>query len=103
MVDESRQNQRGRQGGAGFPRWIARAWALPRKASTGTRGQVQKGYVRLKCRYGLRYNKAMLLAAFVALFSPVPGSALVAVLLVVVIAEAHRRISSRRGWAVTTL
>jgi hypothetical protein len=36
-------------------------------------------------------------AAFVALFSPIPGSVLVAVALIVVIAEVRRAISKRDG------
>jgi hypothetical protein len=37
-------------------------------------------------------------AAFVALFSPIPGSVPVAMALIVVIAEAHRAVSKRGGF-----
>jgi hypothetical protein len=39
-------------------------------------------------RYGPRYTKAMLSVAFLTLFLPIPGSLLVGLALIVVIAEA---------------
>jgi hypothetical protein len=77
--------------------WLAMVTAFPRKALTGAIAQVKKRYAALKNRYGPRYTKAMLLAAFIALFVPIPGSALLAVGLVVVIAEGHRAMSKKRG------
>jgi hypothetical protein len=71
---------------------------LPRKALTGVIAKVKKGYRQLKSRYGPRYTKAMVGAAFVALFLPIPGSVLVAVALIVVVAEAHRAVSKRSGF-----
>jgi hypothetical protein len=79
--------------------WVATASALPRKALTLANDQVKKRYEGLKHRYGPRYSNAMLGAAFLALFSPVPGSLLVGVALIVVIAEAQRAISRRGGLA----
>jgi len=55
--------------------------------------QVKKKYQQLKDRYGPRYTQVMLGAAFVALFLPMPGSTLIAIALVVVIAEVHRGIA----------
>ena len=66
---------------------VGKIRTLPRKALTGVIAKVNKGYRQLKRRYGPRYTKAMVGAAFVALFSPIPGSVLVALALIVVIAE----------------
>jgi hypothetical protein len=44
------------------------------------------------------YTKAMVGAALVALFSPLPGSVLVAVALIVLIAEVQRAVSERGGF-----
>jgi serine phosphatase RsbU (regulator of sigma subunit) len=71
--------------------------ALPRKALTGAVTQVRKRYQGLKHRYGPRYTSAMMCAAFLGLFSPLPGSILMGVALVVVTAEAHRAISKQGG------
>jgi hypothetical protein len=79
--------------------WGAWAKALPRKGLTGAIALVKKLYQKLKDRYGPRYTKAMVLVAFLALFSPVPGSVPVGVGLIVVLAEAHRAISRRGGCA----
>lgn len=48
------------------------------------------GYGRLKNRYGPRYTRGMLGAAFVGLFLPIPGSSLLCVAVVASIAEFHR-------------
>jgi hypothetical protein len=77
--------------------WVGKVRTLPRMVFTGVIAQVTKGYRQLKSRYGLRYTKAMVGAAFVALFSPIPGSVPVAVALIVVVAEVHRSISKRGG------
>jgi hypothetical protein len=69
----------------------------PCKVLTGVIAQVKKRFKHLKRRYGPRYTKALVGAAFVALFSPIPGSVLLAVALIVVVAEVHRSISKRGG------
>jgi hypothetical protein len=51
---------------------------------------VQRRFKQLKSRYGPQYTKAMVGSAFVALFLPIPGSVLVVVAIIVVIAELHR-------------
>jgi hypothetical protein len=70
-------------------------WAsgLPRKLLAGVVAQVKKRYGHLKERYGPRYTRFMLGAAFFALFSPIPGSVLIVIALVVAVAETHRAIS----------
>jgi hypothetical protein len=75
---------------------------LPRKVLTGVIVQVKKRFKQLKSRYGPRYSKAMVGAAFVALFSPIPGSVLIAVALIVVITEVHWAISKRSGFPKTS-
>src|SRR5712692_12061358 len=77
--------------------WVAKARALPRQVWSAAMAQVQKRYQALKHRYGPRYTKAMLSAAFLAFFLPLPGSSLVGVALLVVIAEVHRTLSRRGG------
>jgi hypothetical protein len=71
--------------------------AIPRKVLAGAISQVKTRFKQLKGRYGPHYTKAMVGAAFVALFSPVPGSVLVAVAAIVMIAEVHCAISRRNG------
>src|SRR5438477_235323 len=71
---------------------------LPRNVLTGVISHVKKRYSQLKSRYGPRYTKAMVGAAFVALFSPLPGSVLIAVALIIMIAEAQRAISKAGGF-----
>lgn len=78
--------------------WVAKARAWPRTVLTVAIARVKTRYGRLKKRYGRRYTKAMLLVVFLALFSPLPGSTLVGVGLIAVIAEAHRAISRRGGF-----
>ena len=72
---------------------VAKAGTLPRKAWTGNIARVKNGYGQLKRRYGPRYTSAMLGAAFVGVFLPIPGSSLLCVAVVVSIAEVHRAIS----------
>lgn len=55
----------------------------------------KSGYGQLKNRYGPRYAKGMMAAACFTLFVPLPGISLLAVALVVAVAEAHRAISRR--------
>ncbi len=76
--------------------WLAKARAFPRKVLTGSLAPAKKTYEALKNRYGPRYTKALLIAVFIALFVPIPGSTLLAVGLIVVIAEVHRKISKLR-------
>ena len=64
---------------------------------TGAIAQVKERYKKLKRRYGPRYYKAMLGATFFTFFLPIPGSLLIGVALIVVIAEVHRAISKRGG------
>ncbi len=74
-----------------------KAWALPRKAVKWGVAAVRKAFRRLKQRYGPRYTSAMVLALVVALFVPVPGATLVAVAMIVVVAEVHLTISKSAG------
>jgi len=76
---------------------MAWAWALPRQVLTAGVVQLRKRYRELKNRYGPRYASAMLSVAFFTFFSPLPGSLLVAVALIVAIAEIHRAVSRRSG------
>jgi len=64
----------------------------PRTAWTRGIVWVKTGYGQLKKRYGPRYTSAMLGAAFVGLFLPIPGSSLLCVAVVVSIAEVHRAV-----------
>jgi hypothetical protein len=59
--------------------------------------QVMSHSEGLRNRYGPRYSSAMLVAAFFAFFLPFPGSSWLGIALVVVVAEAHRAVSRRRG------
>jgi hypothetical protein len=79
--------------------WAARAWALRRRGVSGALAPLGKLFAKLKRRYGPRYTYAMVLVAFLALFSPIPGSTAVVVALVVAVAEAHRAVSQRGGFA----
>jgi hypothetical protein len=57
-------------------------------------------YRQLQNRYGPSYTRAMMGSVFVALFVPLPGSTLLAVGLIAAIAELHRAIAKRGGFAV---
>jgi hypothetical protein len=81
---------------------MGRGTTLPRKVLAGAISQVKRRVKQLRSRYGPHYTKAMVGTAFFALFSPIPGSVLVAVALVVGIAEVHRAISRRRGFRKTS-
>jgi hypothetical protein len=72
---------------------VGEAGALPRKVATALIAQVKKRYKELKNRYGPRYTKGMVAAALSTLFVPIPGISLLAVALVVAVAEIHRAIS----------
>jgi hypothetical protein len=74
---------------------VNRVRALPHDVFTRAIAQVKERYRELKHRYGPRYYKAMLAAALVTFFLPIPGSLLIGVALVVVIAEVHRALSKR--------
>jgi len=78
---------------------VVEARALSRKVLTAASTQVKKRYLKLKHRYGPRYSKAMLGAAFFTFFLPIPGSSLMGVALIVGIAEVHRAMSRRGGFA----
>jgi hypothetical protein len=73
----------------------SRAWL--RRVRTGAITRVKRTYTGLKNRYGPRYAGAMLSAAFLAMFLPLPGSSLLAVALVILAGEAHRLIAGRGG------
>lgn len=76
---------------------VVMAWTWPHRVLTGAIAQVSKRFNQLKKRYGPKYAYAMVLVVFLALFSPVPGTALVAVGMVAAIAEIHRAIAKRGG------
>jgi hypothetical protein len=76
---------------------VGKVMTLPHKVLIGVIAQVRKRYKQLKSRYGPRYTKALVGAAFVAVFLPIPGSVLIAVALIVVCAEVHRAIFKRDG------
>jgi hypothetical protein len=80
---------------------VLKARGLPGKVLTAAIRQVKKRHLKLKHRYGPRYSKAMLGAAFFTFFLPIPGSLLIGAALIVVIAEVHRAISKRGGFAET--
>jgi hypothetical protein len=73
-----------------------RALALPRRAWVGARTQVKKRVDWLKKRYGRGYATALFVVAVVAFFSPLPGTTLVGIALVVSVAEIHRAVSRGR-------
>ena len=77
----------------------ARTWA--RRTAVRTVAQTRKTYQGLKSRYGPRYARAMLGAAFVSLFLPVPGSWLICIGSVALIAEVHRAVNKTCGWPET--
>ena len=76
-------------------REAAKAKTFARKVLAGITSQVKKSYEALKARYGPRYTKAMVGAAFVAVFSPLPGSVPVVIAVLVAVAEVHRAIAKR--------
>ena len=79
--------------------WLTKGRALPGKLLIAAIAQLKKRYQLLKKRYGPRYTKAMLGVAFFALFSPIPGTTLVGVGALVVIAEIHRALYRKGGLA----
>jgi len=81
--------------------WAARTGIFPRKVVTAGINQVKKRYRQLKNRYGPRYTKVMVVAAFITLFVPIPGVMLGGVALIVTIGEVHRTISKRHAWRAT--
>jgi hypothetical protein len=74
---------------------VAKPRTLPGNVLTEAIAQVKKRCKALKHRYGPRYTSAIVGAACFTFFLPIPGSLLVGVALVVVIAEVHRAISKR--------
>jgi len=77
--------------------WVGKVRALPDKGVKTLIAQAQKRYKQLKTRYGPRYTTVMVTAPFFALFVPIPGISLLAVALVVAVAEVHRAMSRRGG------
>jgi hypothetical protein len=75
--------------------WMARTGALPGQVATAGIAQIKKRYRQLKNRYGPKYTKAMVLAAFITLFVPIPGAMLGGIGLIVLTGEVHRTISKR--------
>jgi hypothetical protein len=65
----------------------------------GAIAQVKQSWKKLRNRYGTRYSYAMLGVVFFTFWLPIPGSSLVSVALIMVVAEAHRAISKRGGLA----
>jgi len=84
-------------------RWVV--WAKMSACRMASRAVASVGerYAGLKNRYGPRYTQAMLSAAFVGLFLPVPGSCLICIGSVALIAEFHRTIGKRRGLRTLSL
>jgi hypothetical protein len=78
--------------------WAGLARALRRTALAVALAPVKKVYEKLKDRYGPRYTKALLLVVFVSFFSPLPGSTLAGVALVVAAGEFHRAVARRGGF-----
>jgi hypothetical protein len=76
--------------------WLTLAWAAVRKAFLWPVAQLRKRYAGLKKRYGAGYACALVVVTFVAFFSPIPGTTLTGIALVVVVAEIHRAFSSKR-------
>lgn len=72
-----------------------RIW--PRRILAGVIAKVTEAYQRLKMRYGPRYTKTMVGTVFVALFLPIPGSTLIAVACIMLVAEVHRAVSKSIG------
>jgi len=70
---------------------------MPRQAWSALSARTKKIYQKLQHRYGPRYTQVMLGTAFFTFFVPVPGTVLLALALVVAIAEVHRAISSKGG------
>jgi hypothetical protein len=66
-----------------------RAWVVART-------QIKKRFDWLKKRYGSRYATVMLVVTVASFFSPIPGTSLVGIALVVLVAETHHRAVSRR-------
>ncbi len=66
------------------------ARVIARLAQSGT---------KLRNRYGARYAYAMLAVVFFTFWLPVPGSSLVGVALIMIVAEAHRVVPRREGLA----
>ena len=83
--------------------WLAAAWALPRKVLVGAVRRVKKFYGWLKKRYGPRYTHALWIVTVIGFFSPIPGSSLAGIVLIVAVAEIHRAMANRfRSDAVVT-
>lgn len=80
----------------------ARARAWPRTASKATLAWAGGRYRQVRSRYGPRYLQVMLMAGFVSLFVPLPGSTVIAVTSIVAVAEIHLAISRWRNGATNT-
>jgi hypothetical protein len=77
--------------------WLMGPQPWLRRAVTWPTTQIKRSYDHLKIRYGPRYARAMLAVAFLSLFSPFPGSTLVGITAIVLIAETHRVIARVRA------
>ena len=75
--------------------WIGGAWAFPGKVLTAIVALVTRAYRALKRRYGPRYTKVIVMAVFIALFVPIPGSTLLVIGVIAGVAECHRVIAMR--------
>jgi hypothetical protein len=75
--------------------WLACTWAFSRATWTKAAIWAREKYSGLKNRYGPGYTHALPIAALLALLLPVPGSSVLAVVLVVIIAEIHRTIAKK--------
>jgi len=84
-------------------RWVVRAKMSSCRMASRAVAIIEEKYAGLKNRYGPRYTQAMLSAAFVGLFLPVPGSCLICIGSVALIAEVHRTIGKRRGLRTLSL
>jgi hypothetical protein len=84
---------------------IGMAGVWPGRVCTASIAQVKKRFEPLKHRYGPGYTYAMVLAVFIALFSLVPGTTLVAIAAIALIAEIHQAIakSGRFSKAIAAL
>jgi hypothetical protein len=76
--------------------WVRRVAGWPRTIVLSVLAWLRNRYDRLKKRYGRGYTHAMFVVTIVAFFSPMPGTTLAGIALVVLIAEIHRAISRRR-------
>jgi hypothetical protein len=80
-------------------RWVARADAMYHVVWNRVSGLLKQVCTKLRARYGTRYAHTILAAVFFTCWLPIPGSSLVAVALVMVVAEAQRAFARSSGFA----